>query len=66
MAGYRAALEEFARNNLIKGEALDQARTAGQSLSALEQFFAPKPTFNFLPTEFLRLTGPKPKPVTKV
>jgi predicted acylesterase/phospholipase RssA len=64
MAGYRSALEEFAKNNLIKGARLDQARAAGQSISALEQFFAPKPTFNLFPTELLRLTGPKPKPVT--
>ena len=42
LAGFRAGLEEFARNNLIKGAALDQARTAGQSMDALEAFFAPK------------------------
>jgi predicted acylesterase/phospholipase RssA len=66
LAGYRAALEQFAKNNLIKGEMLDQARSAGQSMSALEQYFAPKRSFDFIPSQLLRLTGPKPKPITEV
>jgi len=58
LQGYRAALEAFARNSLIRGDALNRARVAGQSMSALEEFFAPKPSF-FEPSPFLRLTGPK-------
>jgi len=62
LQGYRAALEAFARNSLIRGDALNQARVAGQSMSALEEFFAPKPSF-FEPSPFLRLTGPKIEPI---
>ena len=61
LQGYRAALEAFARNSLIRGEALSQARLAGQSISALEEFFAPKTPFFFKPSPLLRLTGPKPE-----
>jgi hypothetical protein len=66
MAGYRAALEEFAKKDLINGQALDQARAAGQSMSALEAFFAPQKSPDFFPVGLLRLTGPKPKATTGV
>jgi hypothetical protein len=66
MAGYRSALEEFAKNNLIGGEKLEQARAAGQSISALEQFFAPKPLRNYFPVGLLRLTGPMENPAANV
>ncbi|MBS1989205.1 MAG: patatin-like phospholipase family protein [Cyanobacteria bacterium SZAS LIN-3] len=66
LQGYRAALEAFARNSLIRGDALTQARQAGQSMSELEKYFAPKPSFP-MPTisPLLRLTGPKPELATK-
>ncbi|MBU6455491.1 MAG: patatin-like phospholipase family protein [Cyanobacteria bacterium REEB67] len=60
LAGYRAALEQFAQRGLIKGIPLVQARGAGESMSAMEAYFAPKPKFPFsINTDILRLTGPK-------
>ena len=60
LAGYRAALEQFAQRGLIKGVPLVQARSAGESMSAMEAYFAPKPKFPFsINTDILRLTGPK-------
>jgi predicted acylesterase/phospholipase RssA len=65
LAGYRSAIEQFATNNLISGDRLIQARTAGQSIAALEAYFAPKPVFPFFNPDILRLTGPKTNPTPK-
>jgi hypothetical protein len=65
LAGYRAAIEQFAKSNLITGDRLVQARAAGDSITALEAYFAPKPTFPFFNPDILRLTGPKTNPTPK-
>ncbi len=62
MAGYRAALEQFARANLITGAALEKAQAAGTSIAHLEDYFPPKPVFPYFDPNILRLTGPKPNP----
>ena len=58
LAGYRSAIDQFAKAKLISGEKLKAATVAGESMSALETFFKPKAVSPFVPNpDLLRLTA---------
>lgn len=58
LAGYRSAIEQFAKAKLISGDKLKAASAAGESMSALEAFFKPVPVSPFINNpHLLRLTA---------
>ncbi|CAN5498243.1 hypothetical protein BH11CYA1_BH11CYA1_24170 [soil metagenome] len=58
LAGYRSAIEQFAKASLISGEKLKAANAAGESMAALEQFFKPTPASPLMVNpDLLRITA---------
>jgi hypothetical protein len=58
LAGYRSAIEQFAKAKLISGDKLKAASAAGESMSALEAYFKPVPVSPFINNpHLLRLTA---------
>lgn len=58
LAGYRAAIDQFAKAKLISGDKLKAASAAGESMTALENFFKPEVVSPFINNpHLLRLTA---------
>ena len=58
LAGYRSAIDEFAKAKLISGDKLKAASAAGESMASLEHFFRPPTVSPFVANpHLLRLTA---------
>jgi predicted acylesterase/phospholipase RssA len=58
LAGYRAAIDQFAKAKLISGDKLKAASSAGESMTSLENFFKPEVVSPFIANpHLLRLTA---------
>ncbi|MFA7341413.1 MAG: patatin-like phospholipase family protein [Candidatus Obscuribacterales bacterium] len=58
LAGYRAAIDQFAKAKLISGDKLKAASAAGESIATLENFFKPEAVSPFIANpHLLRLTA---------
>lgn len=58
LAGYRAAIDQFAKAKLISGDKLKAASAAGESIATLENFFKPAAVSPFVVNpHLLRLTA---------